>query len=157
MCTFFFFSQLVGSHWDIVKWITIKVVSSSCLTPTIKAELNKRMEVVLELINLLPQHNEIENIVQNKPEAKYMLKNSLDSLQAFALKKREDEIEESYFLVQALVDKCWEEIHTGHFSEVPVETRKIYALGCYCKVNKIIQSFGNCFVNLIIKRFYSFS
>lgn len=91
---------------------------------------------IQKLINLLPNINEIEKILTNEHEAKYILNKSIQVLQKYKLAKEtdSDNMEEAMFLIQALVDKCWERIHTGHFSEVSIEIRKIYGLTCYFKV-----------------------
>ncbi|XP_065361023.1 bifunctional peptidase and arginyl-hydroxylase JMJD5 [Calliphora vicina] len=93
-------------------------------------------ENIKKLINLLPHLEDIEAILLNENEAKYILNKAIYVLHSNSLEIEtvNDEFEEATFLVQALVDKCWERIHTGHFSEVPLEIRKIYALANYIKI-----------------------
>ncbi|XP_023293664.2 bifunctional peptidase and arginyl-hydroxylase JMJD5 isoform X1 [Lucilia cuprina] len=93
-------------------------------------------ENITNLLNLLPNLEDINKICLKENEANYILKKASIDLLANSLDKETspDEIEETAFLVQSLVDKCWERIHTGHFSKVPLEIRKIYALACYFKI-----------------------
>ncbi|XP_073836602.1 jumonji domain containing 5 [Musca autumnalis] len=97
------------------------------------------MELVKKLINLLPQYDEIENILKDYPEGQYILKTTIETLKKSqgtqgATNYNGDGVEECFFLVQALIDKFWEVIHTGHFSAVPLDVRKTYAMGCFCKI-----------------------
>ncbi|XP_061392789.1 bifunctional peptidase and arginyl-hydroxylase JMJD5 [Musca vetustissima] len=93
------------------------------------------MDIVNKLINLLPQYEEIKELIKLNPEAQFILKKTIETLkEKLNQNSNADDTEECYFLVQALVDKCWEEIHTGHFSEVSLDVRKTYALGCFCKI-----------------------
>ncbi|XP_016989230.1 bifunctional peptidase and arginyl-hydroxylase JMJD5 [Drosophila rhopaloa] len=87
----------------------------------------------LLLTKLLPRWKDIENVIQDEVEARYILKRATDHMEN--LQSRGDsQAEESRYLVCALVDRNWERIHTGHFSQVPLITRKIYALACYFKI-----------------------
>jgi len=90
---------------------------------------------LLELTELLPHFVDIENLLENEVEARYILKRAADHFEKHTTNRTDDEEEVSY-LVQALVDKNWERIHSGHFSNVPLTIRRIYALGCYFKVIK---------------------
>lgn len=94
-------------------------------------------ESIRKLINSVPHLDEIEKILLCENEAKFILKKALEVVQLNPLENEIlcDEVEEAAFLVQALVDKCWERIHTGHFSEVSIQIRQIYSLGCYLKVS----------------------
>ncbi|XP_075163455.1 jumonji domain containing 5 [Haematobia irritans] len=87
---------------------------------------------VEQLKNLLPNFDEIKDILKHSAEAEYIVKKTLDVLACQV--KGSDEMEECSFLIQALIDKSWEEIHTGQFSLVPLEVRKTYSLACYCKI-----------------------
>nr|XP_016994173.2 LOW QUALITY PROTEIN: bifunctional peptidase and arginyl-hydroxylase JMJD5 [Drosophila takahashii] len=87
----------------------------------------------LELLKLLPRWVDIENVIQNEVEARYILKRATDYMENFA-SRGDFEEEEIRYLICALVDRNWERIHTGHFSRVPLITRKIYAIGCYFKI-----------------------
>lgn len=98
------------------------------------------MEIAYKLINLLPQFDEIKEILKSNPEGEYILKKTFETFNGIQKQKpstsdSDDGVEECYFLVQALLDKFWEVIHTGHFSEVPLDVRKTYALASYCKVS----------------------
>ncbi|KAM7359100.1 uncharacterized protein ACRADG_003820 isoform 2-T3 [Cochliomyia hominivorax] len=88
-----------------------------------------------KLMNLLPNLKEINEILLNENEAKYIFNKTLDVLhtETTGNAMENNDLEEVSFLIQALVDRCWERIHTGHFSEVSIELRKIYALACYFK------------------------
>ncbi|XP_013117771.2 bifunctional peptidase and arginyl-hydroxylase JMJD5 isoform X1 [Stomoxys calcitrans] len=96
------------------------------------------MDTITKLTKFLPSFEEIQDILNDNPTAKYMLKKTLESLAAYNNKNNKhintSELEECSFLVQALVDKTWEEIHTGNFSLVPINVRKTYALACYCRI-----------------------
>lgn len=81
------------------------------------------------IVKLLPRFADIEELLQNEVEAKYILKRAADYFG-----NPHSNGEEISYLICALVDKNWEHIHSGHFSSVPVTIRKIYALGCYFKV-----------------------
>ncbi|XP_017066420.1 bifunctional peptidase and arginyl-hydroxylase JMJD5 [Drosophila eugracilis] len=87
----------------------------------------------LDLTKLFPRWADIENVVQNEVEARYILKRATEFMENFRF--REDSSEEDIgYLISALVDRYWERIHTGHFSNVPLVTRKIYSIGCYFKI-----------------------
>jgi len=87
----------------------------------------------LELTKLLPRWVDIENVIQSEVEARYIFKRATDYIENFQSSGDSGE-EETRYLICALVDRNWERIHTGHFSRVPLNTRKIYAIGCYFKV-----------------------
>ncbi|KAH8349790.1 hypothetical protein KR084_006121 [Drosophila pseudotakahashii] len=87
----------------------------------------------LELTKLLPRWEDIENVIKDEVEARYILKRATDYLKNFQ-SRGDSEEEETRYLICALVDRNWERIHTGHFSRVPLTTRKIYAIGCYFKI-----------------------
>ncbi|EDX00825.1 bifunctional peptidase and arginyl-hydroxylase JMJD5 [Drosophila yakuba] len=87
----------------------------------------------LELTKLLPRWVDLENVVQDDVEARYILKRAADHL-ANIQSSRDSGEEETGYLVGALVDRSWERIHTGHFSQVPLATRKIYAIACCFKI-----------------------
>ncbi|XP_034483358.1 bifunctional peptidase and arginyl-hydroxylase JMJD5 [Drosophila innubila] len=89
-----------------------------------------------ELTKLLPHFVDIANLLGNEVEARYILKRAADHFEKLQLESRrnEEDEEEVSYLVQALVDKYWERIHSGHFSSVSLTIRKIYALGCYFKI-----------------------
>ncbi|XP_017127682.1 bifunctional peptidase and arginyl-hydroxylase JMJD5 [Drosophila elegans] len=87
----------------------------------------------LELTKLLPRWVDIERVVQNEIEARYILKKAIDFTEKLNSSGDSQE-EETRYLIDALVDRNWERIHTGHFSKVPLSTRKIYAIGCYFKI-----------------------
>ena len=102
-------------------------------------------ENIKKLLNLLPEFEELKDIVKNENEAKFILKKTLDTLQFNPLDNVNilEDTEEVSFLIEALVDRFWERIHTGHFSEVPLEIRKIYAVACYLKVIlKLLKKIG---------------
>ncbi|XP_034107335.1 bifunctional peptidase and arginyl-hydroxylase JMJD5 isoform X1 [Drosophila albomicans] len=87
---------------------------------------------LVELAKLLPQFADIEHVLQPpEVEARYILKRAAKHFEQ--LEANEDR-EELGYLVEALVDKSWERIHSGHFSQVPLTTRQIYALGCFYKI-----------------------
>lgn len=87
----------------------------------------------LELTQLLPRWVDLENVVRGEVEARYILKRAADHL-ANLRSGGDSGAEETGYLVGALVDRNWERIHTGHFSQVPLVTRKIYAITCCFKV-----------------------
>ncbi|XP_011182789.2 bifunctional peptidase and arginyl-hydroxylase JMJD5 [Zeugodacus cucurbitae] len=87
----------------------------------------------LEIYKYLPKYKEIENILENEAEANYILRLATANVEK-ANSKVYEYNEEVYYLVSSLADKCWERIHTGHFSAVPLEVRKIYALSNYFKI-----------------------
>nr|XP_016934853.1 bifunctional peptidase and arginyl-hydroxylase JMJD5 [Drosophila suzukii] len=87
----------------------------------------------LELTKLLPRWVDIENVIQSEVEARYIFKRATDYIENFQSSGDSGE-EETRYLICALVDRNWERIHTGHFSRVPLNTRKIYAIGCYFKI-----------------------
>lgn len=91
---------------------------------------------LVELAQLLPRYVDIEQILEHELEARYILKRAADQLQRLLNSRKRDaeQEEEVAYLLIALVDKQWERIHSGHFSNVPLTIRKIYALGCYYKV-----------------------
>lgn len=105
---------------------------------------------LIELAQFLPRFGEIEKLLEHEVEARYILKRATDQLQSL-LDSRERDVEqeeEVAYLIIALVDKQWERIHSGHFSSVPLTTRKIYALGCYYKVMRILfalNMYSKCF------------
>ncbi|XP_053953685.1 bifunctional peptidase and arginyl-hydroxylase JMJD5 isoform X2 [Anastrepha ludens] len=90
------------------------------------------MEFCANIREFLPRYDEIKKILRNGPEA--------DSILRMAIADVEDKNatpgfnEEVYYLVNSLADNYWERIHTGHFSAVPLEVRKIYALANYFKI-----------------------
>ncbi|XP_054733129.1 bifunctional peptidase and arginyl-hydroxylase JMJD5 [Anastrepha obliqua] len=90
------------------------------------------MEFWANIREFLPRYDEIKKILRNEPEA--------DSILRMAIADVEDTNttpgfnEEVSYLVSSLADKYWERIHTGHFSAVPLEVRKIYALSNYFKI-----------------------
>uniref|UniRef100_A0A1I8MKG7 JmjC domain-containing protein n=1 Tax=Musca domestica TaxID=7370 RepID=A0A1I8MKG7_MUSDO len=97
------------------------------------------MEIANKLINLLPQFDEIKEILKSNPEGEFILKKTFETFNGIQKQKpstsdSDDGVEECYFLVQALLDKFWEVIHTGHFSEVPLDVRKTYGLASFCKI-----------------------
>ncbi|XP_036336454.1 bifunctional peptidase and arginyl-hydroxylase JMJD5-like [Rhagoletis pomonella] len=92
----------------------------------------ERMEDWTKIAEYLPKYEEIKNILQSEPEADYIIREA-----AADVGKTNEEREfndEIFYLVSSLADKFWERIHTGHFSAVPIEVRKIYALACYYKI-----------------------
>lgn len=97
------------------------------------------MENLEELQDLLPKYEEIEEILIKNPEANYIISLALKVLEDFVrnLDKTNEQWEESSYLIQALVDKCWESIHTDHFSKIPLHVRQIYSIACYLKVSII--------------------
>ncbi|KAL9907764.1 jumonji domain containing 5 [Glossina fuscipes fuscipes] len=88
------------------------------------------MENLEELQDLLPKYEEIEEILLKNPEANYVISLALKVLKD----KTSEQWEESSYLIQALVDKCWESIHTDHFSKIPLYVRQIYSIACYLKI-----------------------
>ncbi|KAH8317183.1 hypothetical protein KR074_000694 [Drosophila pseudoananassae] len=88
---------------------------------------------LLKLAQLLPRLEDVEDLLENEVEARYILKKAISFMEKWESYKRDDE-EEIRYLVSALVDRNWERIHTGHFSSVPLNIRKIYAIGCYFKI-----------------------
>lgn len=88
---------------------------------------------LLQLAKLLPRLEDVESLLDNEVEARYILKKAIGFMENCESFKGEDE-EEIRYLICALVDRNWERIHTGHFSSVPLNIRKIYAIGCYFKV-----------------------
>lgn len=91
-----------------------------------------------EIYKYLPTYNEIRNILENEPEANYILRLATADIENVNSKEYECN-EEVCYLISSLADKCWERIHTGHFSVVPSEVRKIYALSNYFKVCEIVS------------------
>lgn len=91
---------------------------------------------LVALVQLLPRYVDIEQLLEHELEARYILKRAADQLQRLLNSRKRDaeQEEEVAYLLIALVDKQWERIHSGHFSNVPLTIRKIYALGCYYKV-----------------------
>ncbi|EDW18074.1 bifunctional peptidase and arginyl-hydroxylase JMJD5 [Drosophila mojavensis] len=89
------------------------------------------VDSIEQIFKLLPRFEDIEELLQNEAEARYILKRAADYFQNSHLNGEEEEIS---YLVRGLVDKTWERIHSGHFSSVPVTVRKIYALACYFKI-----------------------
>ncbi|KAM8709658.1 hypothetical protein ACLKA7_016464 [Drosophila subpalustris] len=89
---------------------------------------------LLELSKLLPHFVDIEELLENEVEARYVLKRAADYFEKLQLESSRENGKEVSYLVQALVDKNWERIHSGHFSCVSLTIRKIYALGCYFKI-----------------------
>ncbi|XP_033157988.1 bifunctional peptidase and arginyl-hydroxylase JMJD5 [Drosophila mauritiana] len=87
----------------------------------------------LELTQLLPRWVDLENVVRGEVEARYILKRAADHLANLG-SGGDSGAEETGYLVGALVDRNWERIHTGHFSQVPLATRKIYAIACCFKI-----------------------
>lgn len=97
------------------------------------------MNNLIKLSKLLPKYDDIKNVCSQEAEATYILKlatESMKSIQENPKEALETDAEEVSYLLQCLVDKCWERIHTGHFSEVPLPVRKIYAIANYYKVSK---------------------
>uniref|UniRef100_A0A1A9ZF00 JmjC domain-containing protein n=1 Tax=Glossina pallidipes TaxID=7398 RepID=A0A1A9ZF00_GLOPL len=94
------------------------------------------MENLEELQDLLPKYEEIEEILIKNPEANYIISLALKVLKDFVRNsdKTSEQWEESSYLIQALVDKCWESIHTDHFSKIPLHVRQIYSIACYLKI-----------------------
>ncbi|XP_050333809.1 bifunctional peptidase and arginyl-hydroxylase JMJD5 isoform X1 [Bactrocera neohumeralis] len=91
------------------------------------------MEERTEVYKYLPKYKEIKIILENEPEANYILGLAATDVEN-ANSKTYEYNEEVYYLVCSLAEKCWERIHTGHFSAVPLEVRKIYALSNYFKI-----------------------
>ncbi|KAH8240182.1 hypothetical protein KR032_011957 [Drosophila birchii] len=91
---------------------------------------------LLELKKLLPRWVDIEDLLQDELEARYILKKATSQMekQQTGNSGEDSEEEETRYLICALVDRNWERIHTGHFSSVPLSVRKIYAIGCYFKI-----------------------
>lgn len=89
------------------------------------------VDSIEEIFKLLPRFEDIEELLQNEAEARYILKRAADYFEKSNSNGEEEEIS---YLIRALVDKTWERIHSGHFSSVSLTIRKIYALGCYFKV-----------------------
>ncbi|KAH8371520.1 hypothetical protein KR093_007840 [Drosophila rubida] len=88
---------------------------------------------LLQLAKLLPEFEDIQHVLpQQEIEARYILQRAAKHFKQ--LYSMNDDVEELGYLVEALVDKNWERIHSGHFSQVPLTTRQIYALGCYYKI-----------------------
>ncbi|XP_002067999.2 lysine-specific demethylase 8 [Drosophila willistoni] len=94
--------------------------------------------VILELAKLFPRFVDIDgDLLRHNVEARYILKRAADyveSLEYHTKDGTDTNEEEIRYLIQALVDINWERIHTGHFSNVSLPVRKIYALGCYFKI-----------------------
>ncbi|XP_067647599.1 bifunctional peptidase and arginyl-hydroxylase JMJD5 [Eurosta solidaginis] len=90
---------------------------------------NKQMENCTKFGVYLPKREEIRHILQNEPEANYIISRAIADVEHMNVFN-----EEVYYLVNSLADKCWERIHTGHFSAVPLSVRKIYALANYYKI-----------------------
>ncbi|XP_017059109.1 bifunctional peptidase and arginyl-hydroxylase JMJD5 [Drosophila ficusphila] len=88
---------------------------------------------LLELTKLLPRLVDIENVIQDEVESRYILKRAIDHVENLQ-SRRDSSEEETRYLLCALVDRNRERIHTGHFSSVPLSTRKTYAIGCYFKI-----------------------
>ncbi|KAH8380032.1 hypothetical protein KR009_008565 [Drosophila setifemur] len=90
----------------------------------------------LELIKFLPRWGNIEDLLQDEIEARYILKKGTTYMERIRSgdSNGDSEEEETRYLMCALVDRNWERIHTGHFSRVPLAIRKIYAIGCYFKI-----------------------
>lgn len=110
------------------------------------------MEESTEIYKYLPTYNEIKSILENEPEANYILGLAATDVEKSNSKAYEYN-EEVYYLVSSLADKCWERIHTGHFSAVPLEVRKIYALSNYFKVSEIAS--GTSLLKLhMFKRYF---
>lgn len=95
------------------------------------------MDYIKSLINLLPRFEDITELLENDAEAKYILQKAIKVLEksTFENSQNADEVEESAFLVEALVDKCCERIYTGSFAEVPLAERQTYTLACYFNVS----------------------
>ncbi|XP_055380478.1 bifunctional peptidase and arginyl-hydroxylase JMJD5 [Condylostylus longicornis] len=89
---------------------------------------------IKELLLILPNSNDIINLTDEGTEVRYILHETTKLFEA-----RQYETEEfkskNYcnlsFLIESLIEKKWEEINTGHFSEVPIKTRNIYSLASY--------------------------
>ena len=98
------------------------------------------MDFVLKISKLLPNKSDIQNISAHNSEAAYILLKAIDSVSKLMSKtSNADEIaEEAFFLIESLVDKCWEQLNTGHFSTVPLNLRKIYAISNYFRVTNHI-------------------
>ncbi|KAH8376415.1 hypothetical protein KR200_007769 [Drosophila serrata] len=92
--------------------------------------------LLLELLKLLPCWEDIEDLLQDELEARYILKKATSHMEKLqiGISGGDSEEEEIKYLICALVDRNWERIHTGHFSSVPLSIRKIYAIGCYFKI-----------------------
>ncbi|ALC43540.1 CG13902, partial [Drosophila busckii] len=101
---------------------------------------------LLDLIKLLPRFSDIEQLLTNEVEAHYILQRSAAYMQNVQLTTELDENagEEIGYLVRALVDRSWERIHSGHFSNVPLNIRKIYALACYYKIIFLLLECNSC-------------
>uniref|UniRef100_A0A1A9W7P4 JmjC domain-containing protein n=1 Tax=Glossina brevipalpis TaxID=37001 RepID=A0A1A9W7P4_9MUSC len=110
------------------------------------------MENLEELFNLLPKYLEIKDILLKNSEANYIISLALEILKNFIqnVNKTIEEWEESSYLIQALIDKSWETIHTDHFGKVPLYVRQIYSIACYLKIffllleNSELQQIEKC-------------
>ncbi|XP_055843049.1 bifunctional peptidase and arginyl-hydroxylase JMJD5 isoform X2 [Episyrphus balteatus] len=97
---------------------------------------------IINLLNYLPNYEEIKHLTKDQIEANYILSMASENIQQILKEYQKssnadlstDEIEENSFLIESLNDKFWEHIHTGIFSEVSLETRKIYTISCYFKI-----------------------
>ncbi|KAH8302757.1 hypothetical protein KR044_010579 [Drosophila immigrans] len=88
---------------------------------------------LVELAKLLPRFADIEHVLQkNEVEARYILQRVAKHFEQ--LQEASGNREELGYLVEALVDRSWERIHSGHFSQVAQTTRQIYAIACYYKI-----------------------
>lgn len=93
---------------------------------------------------MLPRWVDIEDLLQDEVEARYILKKATTHMERIQseIPGGDSEQEEIRYLICALVDRNWERIHTGHFSSVSLSIRKIYAIGCYFKVRLLIYLFS---------------
>ncbi|XP_004525826.1 lysine-specific demethylase 8 [Ceratitis capitata] len=90
------------------------------------------MEKCLKIREYLPKYEQIKNILENEPEANYILQMAAADIEKPLVTGEFNE--EMYYLICSLTDKCWERIHTGHFSEVSLDVRKTYTLANYYKI-----------------------
>ncbi|XP_017136129.1 bifunctional peptidase and arginyl-hydroxylase JMJD5 [Drosophila miranda] len=95
------------------------------------------------LLELFPRFVDLKDLLQNEVEARYILKKATDFLERIKSKGTAGEDEEIRYLICALVDRNWERIHTGHFSNVPLTIRKIYAIACFFKIFFLLMESSN--------------
>lgn len=91
--------------------------------------------MVSKLVGLLPNLEEAKLLDSTDAEASYVWKLALDVLGTSDATSKDD-FEETFYLVQSLADRTWEQINSGVFSEVPISTRKVYALSCFLRVSR---------------------
>lgn len=106
--------------------------------------LQTKYEMCLKLIEYLPMENSGIMNENTFPESKYIINLVLDEFKKTAasvdfLYSTQNDAKLKNLLkhdcmVEALIEKCWERIHTQKFNEVPRTIRQIYAMASLLKV-----------------------